>query len=591
VTEITDAQGNLIGWLAIDGNQLKRYSADFSSGQTVTTFTTDVAYISTNIGPTIILLRIDNALRAYNVSTNALSTSLYDFVHSFAGCCGGQDATFTYFFDTEPNVLSATSKIIRLPSDGSAAATTLVTETGFIAVQQGLTTNRVVYSLLAQDNTLSIKTVAKTGGLGTLLESVSFFDASLDFAAVKQTTVYYNNTPVSGTGVKAVRINEDGTGKVETTDAIWAGVTMPTTCEWITDGFCHWPDKILRLEGAGINVISVTGATVKSYLAANNSFVATLGTIPAGIETFLANSEFGNRGLATVSSSFAVGLFYFDAGTANSLVKVNESTAVGDFDGDGKSDVGIYRAGLWAIRRSSDNGTLVDSLGGAADTPVSADYDGDGKNDIAVYSNGLWTIKRSSDGGITTVGFGGPTFTPVPGDYDGDGKADIAVFSGGVWSILRSSDRGNTVIAHGGPGWTPVPGDYDGDGKTDVAVYINGAWSIKQSSNNSIVVSGHGGPSWTPVPADYDGDGKTDIAVYTGGAWSVKRSSDNVIAVTGHGGPSWTPVPADYDGDGKTDIAVYNAAGAWSIKQSSNNTINVIGHGGGPTDVPLKGFR
>lgn len=259
-----------------------------------------------------------------------------------------------------------------------------------------------------------------------------------------------------------------------------------------------------------------------------------------------------------------------------------------DFDGDGMSDVGIYRDGLWSIIRSSGGANIVESLGGPTHTPVPADYDGDGKTDIAVYlpANGLWSIKRSSDGGTTSVSHGGGSFIPVPGDYDGDGKADIAVYAGGVWSIKRSSDGGNTVTAHGGPGWTPVPGDYDGDGKVDIAVYINGAWSILRSSNSAINVVAHGGPAWEPMPADYDGDGKADVAAYTGGAWSIIRSSDSGNTVVGHGGPSWQPVPADYDGDGKTDIAVHTG-GAWAIIQSSTSSIQVVGHGGAPTDVPL----
>src|SRR5262249_39096890 len=159
-------------------------------------------------------------------------------------------------------------------------------------------------------------------------------------------------------------------------------------------------------------------------------------------------------------------------------------TAV-DFDGDGITDIGVYRHGTWFIRRSVDEGLTTTVLGGAPqDIPVPGDYDGDGKTDIALYRDGTWFIKRSSDGGEPMVIWGGmPQDIPVPGDYDGDGKTDIAVYRDGTWFIKRSSDNLEPVIILGGmPQDIPVPGDYDGDGKTDIAVYRDGTWFIKRSS-------------------------------------------------------------------------------------------------------------
>ena len=41
------------------------------------------------------------------------------------------------------------------------------------------------------------------------------------------------------------------------------------------------------------------------------------------------------------------------------------------------------------------------AFGTLGDVPVLGDYDGDGKADIAVYRDGYWYILRSSDGGVT----------------------------------------------------------------------------------------------------------------------------------------------------------------------------------------------
>ena len=266
-------------------------------------------------------------------------------------------------------------------------------------------------------------------------------------------------------------------------------------------------------------------------------------------------------------------------------------SADGDFDGDGKSDIAVYRDGNWYILRSSDGGGTYMGWGGLPqDVPVPADYDGDGKSDIAVYRDGIWYILRSSDGGVTAIGWGGlAQDIPVPADYDGDGKTDLAVYRDGTWFIKRSSDGGQVAIGWGGLAQDiPVPADYDGDGKTDLAVYRDGTWFIKRSSDGGQVAIGWGGLAQDiVVPEDYDGDGKADVAVYRDGTWYIIRSSDGGFTVTGWGGlPEDIPVPADYDGDGKADIAVYRD-GNWYILRSSDSGITFTAWGGLPQDVPL----
>ena len=108
-----------------------------------------------------------------------------------------------------------------------------------------------------------------------------------------------------------------------------------------------------------------------------------------------------------------------------------------------------------AIATAQRDATSVPSKFGAG-PPTLIDFDGDGLSDIGVDRNGVWFIRRSLDGGITSVGWGGvPQDKPLPADYDGDGKFDIAVYRNGVWFILRSSDgRLRPQLT----GWSPING-------------------------------------------------------------------------------------------------------------------------------------
>ena len=155
------------------------------------------------------------------------------------------------------------------------------------------------------------------------------------------------------------------------------------------------------------------------------------------------------------------------------------------------------------------------------------DFDGDGKTDVSIYKYNpqQWWHLRSSDNGNGAVEFGSEISVPVPGDYTGDGKTDAAYFDlrTGEWFILRSEDQSfySFPFGKGGQGHDfPVPADYDGDGKTDPAVLrgSNATWFILKSSTGQVDIRQFG-PADTfqtdfPVVADYDGDGKDDLALF-----------------------------------------------------------------------------
>jgi subtilisin-like proprotein convertase family protein len=147
------------------------------------------------------------------------------------------------------------------------------------------------------------------------------------------------------------------------------------------------------------------------------------------------------------------------------------SCAKPDYDGDGRTDVAVYRpnTGEWFVLQSSTNTGFVVTWGappstGAGDIAVPGDYDGDGLTDIAVYreSTGTWYL-RYSLGGTAAIDFGAPASLglgdrPVPGDYDGDGINDLAVYreATGVWYIRKSNGTGIATYTWGAPGDYPA---------------------------------------------------------------------------------------------------------------------------------------
>ncbi|MEQ1761711.1 MAG: FG-GAP-like repeat-containing protein [Pyrinomonadaceae bacterium] len=253
-----------------------------------------------------------------------------------------------------------------------------------------------------------------------------------------------------------------------------------------------------------------------------------------------------------------------------------------DFDGDGRSDVSVYREAdtTWHIYRSQ--GTYLGIVWGAQnDKLVPEDYDGDGRTNAAMFRNGQWLIRNNTGNGHTSFQWGAAGDTPVPADYDGDGKADPAVFRDGVWWIYQST-AGPIGVAWGSAGDLPVPGDYDGDGRADMAVVRDGTWWIYQST------AGPSGIAWgqagdKPVPADYDGDGKTDVAIVRDGTWWIYQSTAGPTGVA-WGSATDIPAPADYDGDGRADIAIFRE-GTWWIYQSTAGPTGIPW--GSATDIPI----
>jgi hypothetical protein len=282
-----------------------------------------------------------------------------------------------------------------------------------------------------------------------------------------------------------------------------------------------------------------------------------------------------------------------------------------DIDGDGKSDLVVWRAstGTWHWLTSLSGydiavqGTKQWGNQSLGDVPRIGDIDGDGKSDLVVWraSTGTWHWLTSLSGydiaaqGQKQWGNQGLGDVPILGDIDGDGKADLAVWraSTGTWHWLTSLS-GYDIAAQGQKQWgnqsmgdVPILGDMDGDDEADLVVWraSTGTWHwLTSLSGYDIAAQGQkqwGNQSLGDVPmlAAMEGDGKADLMVWRAstGTWHWLTSlSGYDIAAQGQkqwGNQSLGDVAriGDIDGDGLSDLPVWRAStGTWFWLTSSS---------------------
>ncbi len=201
---------------------------------------------------------------------------------------------------------------------------------------------------------------------------------------------------------------------------------------------------------------------------------------------------------------------------------------VGDFNGDGLPDIAgrALSLGQWWVGINTGAGGFTSSLWATWGTGVTwvdvnvGDFNGDGKTDIAgrALSLGQWWVGVSNGVKFTTTLWDtwstSVTWIGVSvGDFNGDGKADIAGrdASTGDWWVGVSTGSGfsNTLWTTWSTSFTWVvrAGDFNGDGRTDLAGFIpsNGQWWVALSSgtafSNSLFDTIAGDPAITAAGA------------------------------------------------------------------------------------------
>lgn len=161
------------------------------------------------------------------------------------------------------------------------------------------------------------------------------------------------------------------------------------------------------------------------------------------------------------------GFWYILRSSTNSLLAVRwgqsgDTPITGDFDGDLKTDFVVVRKNIanepsyvWYVLQSnfSLGFAYFARWGQTGDIPLAGDFDGNGKADITIFrpSSGVWgsILSNSSQTGGTVqrfATFGQMGDVPQPADYDGDGKADYAVFRPGPTGAFYALNSSNSAV-------------------------------------------------------------------------------------------------------------------------------------------------
>jgi len=289
--------------------------------------------------------------------------------------------------------------------------------------------------------------------------------------------------------------------------------------------------------------------------------------------------------------------------------------AVGDFNGDGKLDLVvacsfIAPSSVFILLGDGNGGFTQVSSSVVGDTPESTavgDFNGDGNLDLAVanrFSGSLSILLGDGTGNFSSASSPATGASPssvAAGDFNGDGKLDLAVTNSGdnTVSILLGDSTGNFSLASspatGGLPSSVAVGDFNRDGKLDLATanVLSGTVSVllgDGAGNFTLAWSPSAG--FEPVSlalGDFNGDGELDLAV----ADADQYYGNTVSILWGDGTGNFTMgspfavgrrplaiVVGDFNGDGHLDLATAN------LDDSTVSILLAIPHGPVVTLLP-----
>src|SRR5205085_6499027 len=146
--------------------------------------------------------------------------------------------------------------------------------------------------------------------------------------------------------------------------------------------------------------------------------------------------------------------------------------------------------------------------------PVVGDWNGDGRDDIGTFKAGTWTLRYGASPGLANAGtfnFGAADAQPVVGDWNGDGIDGIGVFKSDTrWNLRQTASSSGTSAGSFlfGPAGVAVVGDWNGDGRDGIGVYepASARFNLRQTANAGTADAGvfvFGDPNLKPVAGEF----------------------------------------------------------------------------------------
>ena len=317
---------------------------------------------------------------------------------------------------------------------------------------------------------------------------------------------------------------------------------------------------------------------------------------------------------------------------------------VGDFNGDGKSDVCFYNSdnpsqGTYVGLSNGSNGFeftqwCANQSGNAPYYSLRVgDFNGDGKSDLCFYYNNETWVGLSN--GINEFTFAvwcnnqsgdAPYDTLRVGDFNGDGKSDLCFYyDGHTWVGLSDAAEEKFIFTN----WSSASfdsnisktfdlGDFNGDGLSDIFFNnpANGHNYIGINVGNSISYKDEGYyffTSWLSFDCsgigDFNGDGFSDVVFYKdffvfdehnkiydifySNGEDLYKGSGYISDVYGDDNYKI----GDFNGDGKSDLCYYTGFSTNKIGYLTSYNYHKYSLGkiqndfGGITDIAYKVYN